>query len=271
MHDALPTVAPVVQTRADYGDPRSEPVARPVADDHDLTRFRGGFAYGAWLGTWPFGRLSFDDTTLAVTAAFAPNLEVQRSQVALVHVTRHALWGYRVELHDASGQVKRPAFVPMRPAEVASALEARGWPVRSELRRPRLPATALLIAAVLLIGLGISEAILDSQRAAAIEARSKTVEGRVVGSAVVNGKQMGAVEYQVAGRSYRFDVPGLDRPTGTLIKVRYDAEHPAHGWERGDDPPGTGDWLFGPLGIVPGCFLVFFYVRSRGIERHVAG
>lgn len=227
--------------------------------------FRGGIASGFFRASWPFGLLTVDEAEVRISSAVGSDAVAVRDGASAVVLRRAGLFGMGMEI-QRDGRIG-PRFFPTDPGRVLRSLERFGWPVRVDVSRSRRDPRLLLVVAVLLVALAVGEAVVKSNRADAMKARSRPGEGRVEAvDRSAGAKRLGTVAYTVDGRRFYLVVVLTDgTDSGDLVAIRYDPHDPGVAWAEGDDPPGTGDWTFGPLGVVLAIALVPVYRRRRSL------
>ncbi|MDQ3980233.1 MAG: hypothetical protein M3314_11880 [Actinomycetota bacterium] len=195
-------------------------------------------------------------------------VELKREEIDEVCV-RGTVLGHRLELKPLGRPTAKTVFFPTNPGKVASALEARGWPVRTSLRPPgRRPALYLLLGVTLIL-VGIAELVVKTGQADALNRRSGRLQAQIESIDSRGGKRYGTIRYEVDSNRYSGEIVlASDRALGNEVVIRYDPDNPSRFWEEGDDPPGTDQWIFGPLRAVPGLFLLFSWRRQHGLRRY---
>lgn len=245
-------------------------------DDQFPATFTGGIT-GRWSfpATWPLGSLSITRERIWIRSrlgsALFPPVDRRREDVDEVTIRPAHLVGTVVEVVGPGGKRATTRFVPTNPGTVLTALDRFGWPTRVDGKLRRRAPHIVLALAMLLIGLGIGESVLKSGQAEELKARSAEVPSRIESERREGAKRHGVVRYEVDGREYALEIVlTSDRHRGDPVVVQYDPATPSRSWVKGDDPPGTDEWLFGPLGIVPGIVLLIYYRRQRGLARYFA-
>ncbi len=240
-------------------------------DGQEFT-FRGGVAAGIVTATWPLGRLSGGRDRLRISSPIGfRTVDVRRDQVEEVVIRRNRVLDVRLQVTSFGGVVSKTAFLPTNPGKVAAALEASGWPVRVDLRHPRVPPAAFLICGVALILVAFGDIARKSDQADTINRRSVELTTRIESVESSGGKRYGTVSYSVDSTNYGGQlVLFSSQHLGEELRIRYDPQEPSLFWERGDDPPGTDESLLG-LAMVPGLFLIYFWRRQRGLVRYLGG
>jgi hypothetical protein len=240
-----------------------------ASTDNPVT-FRGGIAAGLIRASWPFGLLIIRTDGLRVAASMGLRAtDVKRENVDEIVFRRTPIGGCRLDLVQIGGERTETAFMPTNPGRVATALEERGSPVHVELARPRTSPVVFTVLGIALMVLALGELVVRSGHADTIKARSVVAESRIDSIERSGGKRYGTVRYSVDSETFEaILVLFSSQELGDKVVIEYDPAKPSLAWKQGDDPPGTTEWIFGPLGVVPGLLLLFLARRHRELRRY---